>query len=349
MPLLDRPPHKIAALRANGLGDFLFATPALRALAKGFPQAEITYLTLGWLRGFIAGRYPYLHRVEAIPPYPGLYQPGPEERPEEETEGFFARMRAERFDLAIQMHGGGANSNPFVAALGARHTLGLRAEDAPPLEHNLRYYYYQHEVIRYLELVGTLGVAWDGLDMDVPVLEADRVRLAAVWRAGGAPYAILHPGAGDVRRRWPPESFARVAEHIHQRLGYTVLVTGREEERPAIERLRQAVSVPVVDLCARLDLGAMAALVEGASLVVCNDTGPSHMAYALDVPSVVIYWCGNLITAGPFRRERFRPVLSWTLECPACHTRGRCACPDSWVAEASVEEVLAQVDDLTRV
>ncbi len=349
MSLLDRPPRKIAALRANGLGDFLFATPALRALGKGFPQAEITYLTSGLLRDFVAGRYPYLHRVEAIPPYPGLYRPRPEEMSQETAEAFFARMRAERFDLAIQMHGGGAESNPFVAALGARHTLGLRAENASPLEHNLRYYYYQHEVVRYLELVGTLGIAWDGLDMDLPVLGADRARLAAAWRDEGASYAILHPGAGDVRRRWPPESFARVAEHIHERLGYTVVVTGREEERPAIERLRQASRVPVVDLCARLDLGAMAALVERASLVVCNDTGPSHMAYALDVPSVVIYWCGNLITAGPFRRERSRPVLSWTLECPACHTKGRCACPESWVAEASVEEVLAQVDDLMHV
>lgn len=334
-------------LRANGLGDFLEATPALRALAKGFPNAEITFLTLPWLRGFLAGRYPYLHRVEAVPRYPGIHEPGPGESPGEAAERFFARMRAQRFDLAIQMHGGGANSNPFVAELGARHTLGLTAPGSPPLEHNLRYVYYQSEVLRYLELVGLLGVPWDGLHTDLPVLEGDRARLAAVWRPSAGRYAVVHAGAGDARRRWPADRFARVAEHLCGR-GLEVVLTGRADERPAIEAVKAACRVPLVDLCERLDLGAMAALVEGAALLVSNDTGPAHMAYALDTPAVVIFWCGNVITAGPLKRQRCRPVLSWTQVCPTCGTAGRCACDASWVAEATVEEVLAEVDDLLR-
>lgn len=342
--------RKIAVLRANGLGDFLLATPALRALGRGFPTAEIIYLTLPWLRDFIAGRYPYLRRVEAIPPYPGINQPRPGgAAPAESVGQFFARLQAEDLDLAIQMHGGGADSNPFVSRLGAKRTLGLAAPGAQPMATNLRYCYYQHEIIRYLELVGKLGVAWDGLEMEVPVLDADRARLGQAWGAIGRRYAILHPGAGDGRRRWPVERFARVGEHIHERAGYTVVVTGREDEVGIVERLKATCRAPVVDLCDRLDLGAMAALIAGAGLMVCNDTGPAHMAFALNVPSVVIYWCGNVITAGPLKRERFRPVLSWTLECPSCHTRGRCSCPESWVAEAPLDEVLAQVDDLLEI
>jgi ADP-heptose:LPS heptosyltransferase len=346
MHLLDRQPETIAVLRANGLGDFLEATPALRALAKGFPGAEITFLTLPWLQGFLAGRYPYLHRVEAIPRYPGIHNPGPgDPAPAESTEAFFARMRARRFDLAIQMHGGGADSNPFVAALGARHTLGLRAPGSPPLEHTLRYVYYQNEVLRYMELVGMLGVPPDGLQTDLPVLDSDRERLAAVWRGEERCYAVLHPGAGDARRRWPPENFARVAEHLRRR-GLEVVVTGRLEERPVVEAVKAASRAQVVDLSDRLDLGAMAALVAGAALLVSNETGPAHMAYALDTPAVVIFWCGNVITAGPLRRRLHRPLLSWTQTCPACGTAGRCNCSASWVAEVAVEDVLAEVDDL---
>lgn len=345
MERVGQPPRKIAILRANGLGDFLMATPALRALGKAFPDAEITYLTLPWLQSFITGRYPYLHRVEAVPLYPKIRQPADGESAED-AERFFARMRAERFDLAIQLHGGGADSNPFVGKLGARHTLGLAAPGSLLLEQSLRYYYYQHEVIRYLELVGKLGVPWDGLDMDVPVLARDRARLVAAWSPGDARYVILHAGAGDVRRRWPVKNLARVGEHIQRVWGYTLVLTGREEDRPVTEALRTACRAPLVDLSCRLDLGAMAALVSGAALMICNDTGPAHMAYALNVPSVVIYWCGNLITAGPFKRERFRPVLSWTQACPACGTQGRCSCQASWVAEAPLEEALAQVNDL---
>jgi len=333
-------------LRANGLGDFLEATPALRALAKGFPGAEITFLTLPWLQGFLAGRYPYLHRVEAIPRYPGIHDPGSgDPAAEESAESFFARMRARQFDLAIQMHGGGANSNPFVAALGARHTLGLGAPGSPRLEHILRYVYYQSEVLRYLELVGMLGIPWDGLHTDLPVLESDRARLAAAWRPVGGRYAVVHPGAGDARRRWPAERFAQVADQLRSR-GLEVVVTGRPEERPVIEAVKASCRGGLVDLGGQLDLGALAALVAGATLVVSNDTGPAHMAYALDTPAVVVFWCGNVITAGPLGRQRHRPVLSWTQTCPVCGTSGRCGCGASWVAEVAVDEVLAEVDDL---
>jgi ADP-heptose:LPS heptosyltransferase len=296
---------------------------------------------------FRSGRYSYLQKVEAVPLYPGIREPQPDAPPPaEDAESFFARMTRRRFDLAIQMHGGGSDSNPFVARLGARHTLGLRAAGTMALEMNLSYQYYQHEIIRYLELVGLAGVAWDGLEMDLPVLTADRERLLSTWPERPERYAVVHCGAGDVRRRWPLECWARVVEHIHTRHRLPVALTGGANEQPAAARLQTLCKAPTTNLAGRLDLGALAALLQDARLMVANDTGPAHMACALGIPSVVVYWCGNLINAGPMRRERFRPVLSWTIECPICHTRERCACPASWVAEAPLEEVIAQVDNL---
>src|SRR5689334_6255294 len=100
--------RRIVVLRANGLGDFFFATPALRALAKHFDRAEITYLCQPWLRSFLAGRYAYLQHVHAIPPYPGLRDsPVDLAIAERQRERFFAACRQTRFDVALQMHGGG--------------------------------------------------------------------------------------------------------------------------------------------------------------------------------------------------------------------------------------------------
>ena len=372
---LPRPVRRIVVLRANGLGDFLFATPALRALARGFPEAEITYLCRPSLQDFIAGRYPYIHRALAIPYYPKLNDPPPGQAADGRAiESFFGRMRAERFDLAIQMHGGGVESNPFVARLGAKHTLGLTGRGVRPLQANLRYVFYQNEVLRYLELVGQLGIAWDGLQdlqMEVPLLSADFDRLAKLaetgigdWGSGsprsptpnpqfpapstGAraiPYVVLHPGAGDPRRRWPLERFARVAEFVHARFGRAVVVGGSRDEQALAERLRALSRVPVLDVAGQLDVGAYAALISQADLFVGNDTGPAHMAFALGVPSVVVYWCGNLITAGPPTRGLFRPVLSWTIDCPACGRR-QCRCQVSFVQDAPLDEVLEHVTDL---
>ncbi len=103
---LERPPRRIAVLRANGLGDFLEATPALRALGRAFPEAEVTYLCRPWMAAFLGGRYPYLHRVIPIPYYPVLDDPPAGQAVDEVAVAeFFQAMRAERLDLAIQMQG----------------------------------------------------------------------------------------------------------------------------------------------------------------------------------------------------------------------------------------------------
>ena len=304
-------------------------------------------MCLPWLQSFIDGRYPYIHRTVVVPPFPGIRAvPGPPVEIRREADAFFADCQKYAFDLAIQMHGGGVESNPFVRRLGARCTVGLSGRGIPPLDYDLTYQFYQHEVLRYLELVGKIGVFADSLQMDAPEITGDAERLRHAWPdLDAGDYVVVHPGASDPRRRWPTERFAAVADYVQQAYHRTVVVSGSLGDQGLAQQLRASTSLPVVDLTGRIDLGALVALIRRASLVVSNDTGVAHVAYAVQAPSVFIYWCGNIITAGPFQRSRFRPVLSWTLDCPACGAR-RCKCSVSFVAEASLGEVIDQVDDL---
>ncbi len=339
--------RRIVCLRANGLGDFLFVTPALRALARAFPWAEITYLCQPWMRAFVDRRYPYIHRTMVVPPYPGIRPPDrADRRATEEAEAFFRRCQELHFDVAIQMHGGGVQSNPFVRRLGAKVTLGLTGRDVSPLDRNVPYQFYQHEVLRYLELVRELGVVPDGLEMDAPELPGDAARLQLAWpEVVAGTYVVVHVGASDPRRRWPVERYAAVADYVQRTYRRPVVATGSLGERHLVGALRAAASLPIVDLAGQLDLGALLALVRRARLVISNDTGVANLAYAVTTPSVVVYWCGNVITAGPLFRRHFRPVLSWTLACPACGKRA-CRCPVSFVQDAPLDEVVDHVDDL---
>jgi len=339
--------HRIAVLRANGLGDFLFATPALRALGNAFPDAEITYLCQPWLRPFVDGRYPYIHRVMTVPPAHGIRSGYADDvTAARERHDFFARCRADRFDLAIQMHGGGVQSNPFLRQIGARATVGLTGRGATPVDINHPYAYYQPEVCRYLELVSRIGVPSDGLQMDAPELPGDVDRLHVAWpNLPIQQYLVVNPGASDPRRHWPVERFAAVAEHAYRTQSLMCVVTGSLRERSLAEELCARTTTPTVNLAGQLDVGATVALLRRARLVVSNDTGLSNLAYAVATPAVVIYWCGNLITAGPFTRQIFRPVLSWTLDCPSCGKR-ECRCTVSFVQDAALADVLAEVDDL---
>ena len=112
-------PSKIAVLRANALGDYIFVLPALQALRERFPSAEIVYLGRQWHKEYLSGRPGPIDRVIVVPPYPGISEVEGFEPDPEELDPFFAEMQKEEFDMAFQLHGGGANSNPFVKRLGA--------------------------------------------------------------------------------------------------------------------------------------------------------------------------------------------------------------------------------------
>src|SRR2546427_8369562 len=112
--------HKIAVLRANALGDFIFALPALDALRAAYPTAEIVLLAKKWHASFLAGRPGSIDRVAVVPPYVGVSEDqGFQENPAEQDR-FFEAMNREHFDLAIQLHGGGRHSNPFLLRLDAK-------------------------------------------------------------------------------------------------------------------------------------------------------------------------------------------------------------------------------------
>jgi ADP-heptose:LPS heptosyltransferase len=344
---------RIAVLRANALGDFIFALPALDALRAAYPAAEITLLGAPWHARLLAGRPGPVDRVLVVPPSPGIRKADPGEA----AAGPAWPPPGERFDLAVQIHGGGRNANPFVSALGARLTVGLRAEDAPPLDRWIRYVYYQPEVFRYLEVVALAGARPVGYAPQLAVTEADLVAAKAVVGEPAAPRVALHPGASDARRRWPAARFAEVGDALAA-AGAEVLVTGTGPEGALVSRVVDRMRRPARALVGELSTGGLAGLYAGCALVVSNDTGPLHLAEAVGAPTVGIYWVGNVINCAPVQRRRHRPLVSWTIHCPECGLdctrdlypeRGGpapCAHQPSFVADVPAAEVCAAALEL---
>ncbi|SDR74904.1 ADP-heptose:LPS heptosyltransferase [Friedmanniella luteola] len=337
--------RRIALLRGGGLGDLVFALPAAEALAAAHPEAELTLLGTPGHAALLRGRPSPFSDVEVLPARPGV-RDGAEDPAA--TAAFLARMRSRRFDLAVQVHGGGGNSNPFLLALGARHTVGLRAEGAPPLERTVPYLYYQHEVLRALEVAALAGAPAVDLEPRLPLTPAEEeVRRAA---AGGPPTVVLHPGATDPRRRWPPAAFAAVASALAAD-GAAVVVVGDASETGLVEELLAAVDPVhahrVRSTAGRGTLPELVDLLLRASLVVANDSGPRHVAAALGTPTVGVYWFGNALNAGALSRGRHRLQLAWTTRCPVCGVdvtvvgAPRCPHDDSFVADVEVAAVLA--------
>ena len=342
--------RKIAVLRANALGDYVMGVPALEALRAAYPQAEIVLLAREWHRRFLAGRPGPVDRVVIVPPYHGVRDEIGQgnaldaSRPER----FFARMRRERFDLALQLHGGGRNSNPFVLGLGARLTCGTRTPDAPLLDYWVPYIYWQREVARWLEVAALAGAGPLTLEPRVAVKAADRAASLAAVAEDERPLVVLHPGVTDPERRWPAERFAAVGDALAT-TGARVCLTGVEAERPITAAVREAMQSVPLDLTGRLNLSGLTGLLGRAAVVVANDTGPLHLARAVGARTAGIYWHFNFINAGPMTQARHRPAISWRVQCPVCginRAGTTCAHHVSFVADVPAGEVIGNALEL---
>jgi ADP-heptose:LPS heptosyltransferase len=347
--------RRIAVLRCNALGDYLMTTPALAALRRTFPQAELTLLAGAWHADFLSGRPGPVDRVLVVPRVAGLAGQPAGAPPAAALPQFLAEARAYGYDLVVQLHGGGAASNPLVRALGTRWSIGLQAEDAAPLDATVPYRYYQSEVFRFLEVVALVGAEGPPGYPELAVSEQERDAAAALL-PGAGPWVALHAGAGDPRRRWAPKRFAAVADRLAAAGARPVLV-GSAADESVSAAVRSHATTPVRDLTGHTDLGTLAAVLRRCAVVVANDSGPLHLALAVGPATVGLYWCGNAINAASTVRTRHRPLLSWIVHCPVCRTDtstagfphrpgNGCAHRPSFLDQIPVVEVLDEALDL---
>lgn len=284
---------KIAIFRALHLGDMLCIIPAVRAIRSAYPKAEITLVGLPWQKDFVA-RFPaYFDRFIAFPGWPGL--------PEQEPDGdhiiaFLRDVRKCQFDLVCQMHGNGVITNTLCMLWGAKKVCGLRknGEFAPdetlfPVSED-----GEHEILRFLKLVDSLGIPRQGTHLQFPINDDDDKTLRSMMTKSGLKpqqYICVHPGARDPRRRWPIENFAYVANQIATH-GYPLVLTGSEAEKSLMNELQQQIRGPVINIVesfGHLTAGELACVLKHTRLLISNDTGVSHIAAALKVHSVILF------------------------------------------------------------
>jgi len=301
---------KIGVFRALQLGDLLCVIPAMRALRRAFPRAEITLLGLPWARGFVERFCGYFDRFVHFPGCPGLPEQGYDAGA---LERFIVSMREERFDLLLQMQGNGTIVNRLLSEFGARRLAGFHnAESRMDPAFFVEYPEGIHEIRRHLRLMGHLGIAADGEELEFPICEADEAEIAAL-KLPVVPgrYVCIHPGSRGAWRQWPPAHFAQLG-NICAEKGLAVVVTGTAAEAAITRVVRDVAACPVVDCTGRTSLGAMGVLLRDAALLIANCTGVSHMAAALRTPSLIISMDGEPYRWGPLDRSR-HVTIDWMM------------------------------------
>ena len=342
---------KIAVLRCGALGDFLVTLPALKAIKIAYPQAEIVLLGKPWHKKFLVkGRTP-VDRVVVVPLKKGIHEQENETENEDAIQSFFDAMQDEHFDVAINLQGNGVSANPFIKKLNAAFRVGLASENSERLDRDIDFYYYQNETIRYIEVAKLIGAYTSDLEPQIQVLESDNDEIEGVLALlNKKRFVVLQACAVDERRMWPLENYAPLADVLKQQ-NLEIVFTGSKEDKDAVENVIASMNYPAINACGKMSLGGLTALLSKAALVIGADTGPLHLARAVNTPSVGIYWAPNLINWGPVTRSIHRPVISWEMKCPYCgivpndpypfEPKTDCAHAVSFVRDITVEQVLS--------
>ena len=282
---------RIAVVRALQLGDFLVAVPALRALRHAYWTAHIALVALPWTRALLERFSRYIDELVEYPGAPADY------------------------DLVIQMHGDGSQSNAVALGLGGKRTAGFyrRGNPCPDPETFLEWDDRENEVLRCLRLVERVGAPRGTPELEFPLLEDDIAEWSALRLSH---YVCVHAGSQLPSRRWLPERFAAVADSLAAR-GDQVVLTGSAGEAALVQKVERAMRAPALNLAGKTSIGGLAALVARARLVLCNDTSISHIAAAMRTPSVVVACGSDPNRWAPLDRERHR-VLYHDIACRPC-------------------------------
>jgi lipopolysaccharide heptosyltransferase II len=293
--------RNILGVRLDSLGDVLMCTPALRALRRSQPGRRLTLLTSP-SAALVA---PFIPEIDEVIAYAAPWmKSSPDHEPAADL-ACAARLAARGFDAAVIFTTYSQSALPaallcYLADIPLRlahcreNPYQLLTDWVPEPEPQQQ---VRHEVRRQLDLVGSVGCATTDAGLSFALREHDlrtvrqQLRDAGVDPAGR--WLLLHPGASAPSRRYPRQHWAELIRQLTACPGWPVVMTGGADETELVDAIRAASGVPVVSLAGRLNLGELAAAMRLASAVVCNNSGPAHLASAVGTPVVVTYALTN--------------------------------------------------------
>ena len=327
-------PLKILLVRPRLIGDVLLTTPVIRAMRRRYPDAELVYMVEAHSAPVVTSN-PHLSETIVIRHRRGLWRLLEDLR-------LAIKLRARRFDVAVDMHGG-SRSGWLTFATGARMRVGYDVSGRSWMyTHRVARpvgYIPRHSVFNMWDLAAVVDRSFDApptpvedrLEMPVTPAAAAAVtrRLEQLGVTTGDEVVVMHAAAGNEFRRWPEASFGAVAHALAASSRRVVLVVGSSQDAATIDRivsLAQAGEAPPagqVRAAAGWPLDELRALMDRAALFVGGDSGPMHIAAASDVPIVAIF--GPTLPAhwAPWRPAHvpLAIVEPGPLECRPCDQR----------------------------
>lgn len=321
-------------VKPSALGDVIHSLPFLKVMKERYPDAQIHWVIARSFQSLLEG-HPMIHRLWVFDKDAWKQSGGRLSRTISDLRRLFRALKAERFDLVVDLQGL-LRSGIISLAAGCPVRVGFAEA-----REGSRFFYSHlvegfagdpdiHAVDRYLRVAEYLGCKVGRVEFPLPALELD----AEKRRCLRVPerYAVLAPAAGGTAKKWPPRRFGELAARLPLP---SVVVAGGSDAALADEVVSFSAG-KAISVAGQTSLLELAAITKGADFVVCNDTGPMHLAVALNVPVFALFGPTNPLRTGPYGPGH--TVIREKLSCSPCYRRK--ACPNLKCMESlTVERV----------
>lgn len=321
---------KLLLIRNDHLGDIVMTYPAIRCLALAFPQVQMDLLTSSEGGKLLQGSS-CLHRIIS---WRDNWFFRNSSFFKQISSSFHIRkvLKEQKYDAAVDFRGD--LRNILLARL-----AGIHRVISYPITGGKNFLFYAgdynanlHQTDLNFELLKGLGLnrSWQHSSIESSNESRERVT-AFLQKVSEKPLLLIHPGAGLPEKKWPEANYRQVIESILTSWPeYQIGILGTTEEKRKSVELGFA-SHRVMDLRGQIPLELLPALFERASFFIGNDSGPSHIAAAQNVPSIVLFSQTNRSQIWSPRGDKVK-VISCRVHEP--------------MSAISVEQVLTEIDPL---
>lgn len=285
---------RVLLINSTALGDLIFSTPAIRSLKERFPAWELDILVHPGLMALVQ-HDPQLAHCWTFP--------GRNWR----LLKLARELQSRHYDLVIILHG----NDPEVSLLAwLTGSLFIIGSDKSPLS-----FAYSHSVVsggplehaieRRLNFVRPLGVEADDKRMEIflpPIVKKEAANILAKHFGSPPPMLMaLHPGGSESYKHWPLDNFVTLGKFLRQAYQAQFLMISSKSERILAQSLADRISAPALVTGGRFNLLTVAALLSQCHLFVGNDSGPLHLALALQTPSIGLLGADDPHRIGPYQ------------------------------------------------
>lgn len=336
---------KILIIRLDRIGDVLLSTPVIKAVRDAYPASHIAFMVRPYARELVKGN-PYLNEIITYDKegrQSGLFG----------TLMFILQLRRKKFDLAIILHP--TNRSHIIAFLaGIPERVGydrkcgyLLTKRVPHTKH----LGMKHEADYTLDMLRYIGIEPSDRTLYMPLNEKSEEKIKNILNRHGITkkdfVIVIHPGASCPSKRWPLESFTKVADDLVERFNARVVVIAGTREKAFADRVANSMKTSPINLAAQTTVGDLGSVLARSRLLISNDSGPVHIACAVGTPVIAIFGRSDrgLSPArwGPGGKHDI--VLHKDVGCDVCLAHN-CKIGFRCLAAITVEEVLTAADKI---